>query len=226
MLESVQGLADWLAALPATGIYAVLFAVSYLENVVPPIPGDTLIVLCGWLVGQGVIAFVPTVALASLGGALGFMTMYAVGRALGDAVDDPGRLRWIPRGPVATVRRWLARWGQGVVVLNRFLAGGRSVIALLAGASRMPAGQTALWSTVSAVGWCTALVGGGAWVGGEWERVLDVLAVYGQVVSGLVALVLVGVAVRWGWRRRAEAAERRKETAKSNPTAGDEGSAR
>lgn len=224
MLESAQSLADWLAALPAAGIYAVLFAVSYLENVVPPIWGDTLIVLCGWLVGIGVIAFGPTVAVASVGGLLGFLTMYAVGRGLGDAVDDPLRLRWIPRGPVAAVRRWLARWGMGVVAANRFLSGGRSVISLLAGASRMPLGPTALWSGVSATIWCALLVAAGMWVGAEWTRVLDLLAAYGKAVTGLLAVGALVAAVRWQRRRRARAREQ--ETAKSTPGVLGEGPAR
>ena len=201
MMESVEGLATWLMGLPPLGIYGVLLVVSYVENLVPPIWGDTLIVLCGWLVGVGTLAFVPTVALATLGGALGFMTMYALGRKVDGLLDDPTRLRWIPRAPLAAAERWLRRWGQGVVVMNRFLAGGRSVISLLAGASRLPAGRTATWATISAFAWCVLLVGAGAWVGAEWERVLDVLGAYGKVITALVALAVVVGAVRW-WNRR------------------------
>ena len=201
MMESVEGLADWLAALPPLGIYGVLLVVSYLENLIPPIWGDTLIVLCGWLVGIGVIAFVPTVAIATLGGAFGFMTMYALGHRMGDAVKDPTRLRWVPRGPLSAAERWLRRWGQGVVVLNRFLAGGRSVISLLAGASHLPPVQTAIWATLSAFGWCAMLVGAGAWLGTEWDRVLELLAVYGRVITVLVGLAVAVAGVRW-WVRR------------------------
>ena len=70
--------------------------------------------------------------------------------------------------------------GEGVVIANRFLAGGRSVISLLAGASRLPVAQTVLWSSISALAWCAALVAAGAWVGTEWERVLDVLGAPGE----------------------------------------------
>ncbi|HIG75358.1 MAG TPA: DedA family protein [Bacteroidetes bacterium] len=203
MMESVEALAVWLMELPPLGIYAVLLVVSYVENLIPPIWGDTVIVLCGWLVGVGTIAFVPTVALATLGGAAGFMTMYAIGRQLDAAIAAPARLRWIPRAPLAAAERWLKRWGQGVVIANRFLAGGRSVISLLAGASRLPVAQTVLWSSISALAWCAALVAAGAWVGTEWERVLDVLGAYGRVITALVAVgVLVG-SVRWLRTRRA-----------------------
>ena len=89
----------WLEGLPPVGVYAVLFAVSYFENLVPPIWGDTVIVLCGSLVGLGVLAFGPAVALAAAGGALGFLTVFWLGRRLGPAIHDPTRLRWIRAGP-------------------------------------------------------------------------------------------------------------------------------
>ncbi len=98
-METVTDFVTWLQALPPVGIYAVLLAVSYGENVVPPIWGDTVIVLCGSLVGLGVLSFWPAVALASVGGAAGFMTVFWIGRRLGQAIHDPARLRWIPRGP-------------------------------------------------------------------------------------------------------------------------------
>lgn len=190
---------DWLRALPPGGIYAVLLAVSYLENLVPPIWGDTVVVVCGSLVGLGTLAFGPTLALATAGGSLGFLTVFAVGRRLGGAVEDPARLRWIPRGPVARAERWLERWGYAVVAANRFLSGGRSVIGLLAGASDLRWGPTALWATVSALAWSALLVGGGAALGAQWERVLDGLAVYGRVVTAVLVVALAVAAVR-RWR--------------------------
>ena len=192
---------DWLRALPPGGVYAVLFAVAYGENLVPPIWGDTVIVLCGSLVGVGALAFGPTLALAAAGGALGFLTVFALGRRLGGAVHDPTRLRWIPRGALAQAERWLERWGYAVVAANRFLAGGRSVIGLLAGASDLRWGPTALWATVSAFAWSALLVWGGAALGARWERVLNWLAAYGRVVTVVLVAVLAAVAVR-RWRAR------------------------
>ena len=195
----------WLEALPPAGIYAVLLAVAYGENLVPPIWGDTVIVLCGSLVGLGVLSFGPTVALASLGGAAGFLTVFWVGRRLGEGIDDPTRLRWIPRAPLRRVRPWLDRWGYGVVAANRFLAGGRAVIGLLAGASDLRWAPTAVWATVSAVAWSLLLVWGGALLGGQWERLLGWLAAYGRVVTVLLVVAVVVAVLR---RRRAKGGRR------------------
>lgn len=191
----------WLEALPPAGIYAVLLGIAYGENLVPPIWGDTVIVLCGSLVGLGVLSFWPTVALASLGGAAGFLTVFAAGRRLGVSIHDPTRWRWIPRGPLGRVEGWLNRWGYAVVAANRFLAGGRAVIGLLAGASALRWKPTMIWATVSAVAWSVLLVWGGALLGREYDRVLGWLAQYGRVVTALLAVALVGAAIRRWWRR-------------------------
>ena len=196
MSEVVHDFVVWLEALPPAGIYAVLLATAYGENIVPPIWGDTVIVLCGSLVGLGVLSFVPTVALAALGGAAGFMTVFWIGRRLGAAIHDPKRLRWIPRAPLDRAEVWLERWGQGVVAANRFLAGGRSVIGLLAGASDLRWAPTAVWSAVSALAWSALLVWGGSVLGHEWERVLGWLAAYGRVVTALLAVAVVVVVAR------------------------------
>ncbi len=152
-METATEIVHWLEGLPPIGIYAVLLAGSYLPNLIPPLWGDTVIVLCGSFVGLGVVAFVPTVLLSALGGALGFMTVFVAGRKLGAAIHDPRRLRWIPRGPVARAERWLERWSLGVVLANRFLAGGRAVIGLLAGASHLRAVPVAAAASAGAVAW-------------------------------------------------------------------------
>ncbi len=202
-MDAVGDFVVWLQGLPPLGIYAVLFAISYGENVVPPIWGDTVIVLCGSFVGLGVVSFVPTVALAALGGSLGFMTVFAFGRRLGDAIHDPARLRWIPRAPVAQAERWLERWGYGVIAANRFLAGGRAVIGLLAGASKLGWVPSAWWASVSALVWSLLLVWGGAVLGSEWERVLEWLSVYGKAVTAVLVVAVAVAFVRWHRGRRA-----------------------
>ena len=200
MIEAGSAFVEWLRGLPPGGIYAVVFVVAWVENVIPPIPGDLVVVVAGSFVALGTVGLVPTFALATAGSVMGFLTVFAAGRRLGTAVHDPERLRWIPRGAVATVEAWLARWGMGVVAANRFLSGGRAVIGLMAGASGMPTGAVVLWSTVSALAWNAVLIGGGLALGTQWPRVMTLLAAYGRVVTGVLAVAALALAVRW-WLR-------------------------
>ena len=201
-IEFLQNFSDWFQTLPPAGIYATLFFVAYVENLVPPFPGDVNVVIGGYLVGLGLIGFVPAVLVVSVGSALGFMTMYAIGKVLGDAVEDPNRLRWIPKAPMQTVKKWLQRWGYGVVAVNRFLSGTRAVITLLSGASDLKPIRTAALAFLSSVAWYTLLIYAGYSVGANWEDVLPILAVYGRVIMGILMAIAGVFVVRWWFRTR------------------------
>lgn len=208
MSEALHDIIAWMEGLSAFWIYATVFVVAYVENVVPPIPGDMIVVFGGYLVGVGRVEFIPVVLVSTVAGTLGFMTMYAVGRIVGEAVLDPQRMRWIPKKAAWRVSAWLKRWGHGVVAANRFLSGARSVIALMVGAARMRPEQTALWATVSAAVWTGLLVYLGSVVGDNWAVIGEWLKRYSlwvtaTLVVGLVLYVGYGV-----WRRRRARSQR------------------
>ena len=194
----------WMEALPPAWAYAALFAIAYGENIFPPIPGDMVIVFGGYLVGIGTLSFPVVVFLSTLGGALGFMTVYAVGYRLGRAVLNPGRLTWLPTKQVEKAQDWLHRWGYGVVAANRFITGARSVISLAVGMAHTNAWKTAFFATLSAAVW-TSLIGyAGYAVGDNWPVIAGHLRSYGRVVLVVVGALLAVLLVRWYWKRRAQ----------------------
>lgn len=202
MQDVLSDLLHWMEALSPVWAYVIIFWIAYGENVVPPIPGDMIVVFGGYLVGVGKLSFVVVVLLSTLGGALGFMTMYAIGYRIGEAVLDPERLRWFPKEQIGSAQRWLHRWGYGVVLANRFLSGLRSVISLTVGMARMNALRTAFFATLSALIWTGLITYAGYAVGENWQVVSEYLKRYGQVMLALLAVVGVVLAVRWYLRRR------------------------
>lgn len=206
MADIVSDFVTWMEALPPLWAYVIVLAIAYGENVVPPIPGDLIVVFGGYMAGLGQLHLAVVVLLATVGGSLGFMSMYAIGYILGDAVLDPDRLRWLPHEQIDKARRWLHRWGYGVVAANRFLSGARSVISLTVGMARMSPWATAWWATVSAAVWTTLIAYAGYAVGENWRTVIMYLELYGRFVLGGLILLAVGLLLRAYWRNaRAEA---------------------
>jgi membrane protein DedA with SNARE-associated domain len=189
--------AAWLEELQPVWIYIAVFVISYVENIVPPIPGDMVIVFVGYLVGLGYVSFVPTYILATVGGALGFMTMYAVGWQVGSAVFDRSRMRWVPKAAAWRARAWILKYGFAVVLVNRFLAGARSVISLTVGAAQMESGPTAVWATVSSALWCLVILALGYLVGDQWGIIGGYLRAYGQWVT---VLLITAISAAVGYR--------------------------
>jgi len=195
MGDQLTGLFEWLETLSPLYAYAVLLLVAYGENVLPPIPGDMAIVFAGYLVGVGRLNFAVVVLLATIGGVLGFMTMYAAGHRIGVAVLDPKRLRWLPKGKIIQAQQWLHRWGFGVVASNRFLSGLRSVISLTVGMAHMHVWKTTAYATLSAFLWTVLITFAGYKVGENWASVSGYLRAYGwgflilMVLAAFVQLV-------------------------------------
>lgn len=207
MAEWFSNFFAWMEALPPLWAYVTLFVVAYGENVIPPIPGDMVVVFGGYMAGVGLLDLGVVVTLSTVGGALGFLSMYAIGRRLGTAVRDPDRFRWLPQDGFDRAEQWLQQYGFGVVVANRFLSGARSVISLTVGMARMSVWQTALWCTVSAAVWCGLISYAGYAVGDNWRIIGDYLQAYGRIVIGLLAVVGLVVLARWGWNRHASTAD-------------------
>lgn len=204
LLDGVSDFFTWMKALPAVWAYLTLFVIAYGENVLPPIPGDMVVVFAGYLAGVNQLHLGVVILLSTAGGALGFMTMYAVGYKLGRSVLNPDRLRWLPRQGFDRAQRWIHEYGYGVIAANRFLSGARSVISLTAGMFQMETTRTAWWCTVSALVWTGLISYAGYAVGENWDVVVDYLRAYGRIVLVLLLLLALILGARWYWRRQQE----------------------
>ncbi len=201
-MEYLTDILNWMESLPPLMAYAAILVIAYGENVIPPIPGDMAVVFGGYLVGVGQLSFIAVVFLATIGGTLGFLTMYAVGYRIGDAVMDPDRLRWIPKNQIGKARVWLDRYGYGLVAVNRFLSGLRSVISLAVGMAHTDPWKTAFYATLSSAVWTGLITYAGYAVGENWPVIAGLLRDYGRVVLGVIIAIALVQSVRWYLKRK------------------------
>lgn len=205
--EFTQDLIEWIKVLPPLSIYAVFFFVAYIENVLPPIPGDLLVAFGGYLAAEQIIEITPVFLLTTIASVIGFMTMYWLGSHWGTQIREQREKFWmmkfIPVKYIEKVRRWMQRWGQGVVLANRFLAGTRSVISLTAGISHTPVTSTVISSTVSSVLWNSILLGFGWIVHKNWRIIGEYLNIYSRfILAGIGIFILIRVGIYYFKRRK------------------------
>lgn len=189
----------WIRVLPPVSIYLVFFLVAYFENIIPPIPGDALVAFAGYLAAENVILFSPALILVTIASVIGFMNVYWLGSHWNEQMEKHGHqfwmVRFIPIEYIERVQHWMGRWGQGVILANRFLAGTRSVISLAAGMSRTDVTKTTISSFISSILWNTILLGFGWIVHSNWKIIGHYLSIYGWVILGLI---ISGIAIRIG----------------------------
>lgn len=190
----VQGLAEW----PPSLAYAALAASAFLENVVPPIPGDTVVVFSAYLVGRGVLSWIPVYGATCFGGTIGFLTMYWLGATQGRdfLLGHRARSRAFPLARIERAEAWLHRFGPWLVLANRFLTGVRSAIALAAGLAHLGWRRVAMLSLASMMLWNGLLLCVGIALGENWASVGPILGRYQKWVLVAVCAVVAAVLLR------------------------------
>jgi membrane protein DedA with SNARE-associated domain len=198
----VQQAVEWIQALSPISIYLIFFAIAYLENILPPIPGDVLVAFGGYLAAEQVIGFIPILILTTVASVIGFLNMYAFGFYFGDRIEKLESRHWLIRlidiKYFDKGKRWMDRWGQGVILANRFLAGTRSVISLLSGITKTNIYSTTLSSFVSSIAWNSLLLTFGWVVHENWQIIGNYLSVYGWIILILLTLLF---AARYLYKR-------------------------
>ena len=202
MSESLQALIIWLSSVPSVVLYLVLASAAFLENLLPPLPADTVIALGAFLAarGQGTAwgAWLATM-VGNVGGAL---LMYQLGARLGVA----WLIRRIPGlgSPerVAQVGHRLATRGVAAVAISRLLPGIRALVPPMAGAIGLPWRGTAVAMALASGLWyglvCWLAYTAGANADALMARIAAQQRIVGAVAAGVLA---IGVA-RWWWRHR------------------------
>jgi membrane protein DedA with SNARE-associated domain len=206
MEATLNEIVEWIFTLSPLSIYFVFFLIAYLENIIPPVPGDVLVAFGGYLAAEQLVSFSLLLGLTTIASVVGFMTMYAIGNHWGYKIEHQREKFWLMRFIDVKYfdkgKRWMERWGQGAILANRFLAGTRSVISITAGIYRTKVWTTVLSCSVSSVLWNFILLMLGWIVHENWYVIGEYLNVYGQIV---LVLIILAVAARFGyifWKRR------------------------
>jgi membrane protein DedA with SNARE-associated domain len=186
-------LTHWIAA---HGLIAV-FVLMAVDAVLPA--GGELVMLFAGALAAGAIAghHGPSLAVAILVGALGYLAGslggWALGRAGGHAlVERHGR--WLHLGPerFARAEGWFERYGTAFVFLGRLTPLLRSFVSIPAGVLEYPLGPYTALTSLASVLWCTAFGVAGYALGAHWDEVHNAFRYADYVV---LVLVVAGAAV-------------------------------
>jgi len=161
VLESLTAL---VSASPWT--YAVVLGLAAADALFPLFPSETAAIAAGVLAGAGDLSIAFVIAAAATGAFIGDNSSYAVGRTAGETATRP-----LFRGAKGQARRvWaertLDRRGGYLIVVARFIPGGRTVTTLTAGMTRMRWPRFVGFAGVAAVLWASFAAGSG-YVGGK-----------------------------------------------------------
>ncbi|HEX9382836.1 MAG TPA: VTT domain-containing protein [Gemmatimonadaceae bacterium] len=170
--------------------YPALFGGMVMEQFVPPMPGEPLLLGAGALAGTGYFRLWFAAAFALAGTVVGDLVWYEIGRQGGRQVLK--RLCRLSIEPDTCVRRGedtFARRGASALLIAKFLPGLNSIGQPLAGALGMPRQRFVIFDVLGAVLWVGLYVG----LGFALHDQLAEAALLAERLGGW-ALVIVAVA--------------------------------
>lgn len=210
----MSGLVDWVAALPVSALYLLIGGVSFVEGIIPPVPGDVAAAFLAFIAARAGGAWIPTTIAVSIGSVAGNCVVWWAGRRFGTAwlARQMARFRLAPSPETLEtaehrIEDAYARYGWIALLVSRFVPGVRAMAPAAAGALRVPLWETIAVLFAASVVWYGAVCWIAFKVGTDWESVRGALSRFGRDagIAGTLlaaALVLVGW---WLWRRRKRA---------------------
>ena len=196
----------FLQGLPPAWIYLLLGIGAGVENIVPPVPADTFVVLGGFIAGGG-------------GGGSGRDLPCDMGRECNDGARGLPRrgalrsavLRYRPAAAsflrphqLHRLGAYYRRWGRVTIFATRFLPGFRAVVPVFAGVTGQRFLPVALPLASASAIWYGLLVWVGTRAGRNVEGIVAWLGELNRLL--LIAALALGAAVLYGWHRSRNAA--------------------
>ena len=177
-------------------LYLLLFASAVLENLFPPVPGDTITVLGAFFVGKGILSFPIVYAVTTLGSTCGFMLLFYIGYFLEREFFLKMDFSLFSAKSIISAERWFEKYGYYVVLVNRFIPGIRSVVSIAAGITVLRPRRVFLFALASAAVWNFIWIYAGYSLGNNWEQVREKFTVIiGSYNIAAVSILVTGLAV-------------------------------
>lgn len=202
MAAWIEQLLSWLDTAPPALVYLTLAVAATLENIIPPIPADAVVLLGGVIAGRGSadpwLVFLA-VWISNIAGAL---LVYSFGRKFGAAIFA-GRWGSLLLRPhqLEQLDAFYRRYGFRVIFISRFLPMFRAVVPVFAGISDLGFWRTALPMAAASGLWYGMIVYLGVTAGRNWQAILEQLTGAGRWLW-LAALVAAIVVMWWWWKSR------------------------
>jgi len=139
--------------------YIVIFLAAYFENIFPPIPGDTLVVLSAFWVISSKFSIFGAILSSVIGSFLGFLTYYFLAYKYGEDFFKWKITKNLKNDTLfQKFEEYFKKYGYVLIAFNRFFSGFRSIISIAAGFYRLSPLKVSFYSFISCLLWNSLII--------------------------------------------------------------------
>ena len=193
----MESVFSWLAQYGYPGLFILLmFGIVGL-----PVPDETLLVFCGYLIWKGRLHPDLTFLSGFLGSCCGISLSYIIGRKFGrKTIHRYGKYVHLTPERLHRVTGWFHRIGAWVLTIGYFVPGARHFTALVAGITHLKYWKFAGFAYGGAAIWVATFLTLGYFVGEGWEHATAVVHRYLLIGCGVCAVL--GAIAWWIHKKR------------------------
>ena len=155
--------------------YLIIFLAAFLEGAAFMgflIPGETVVVLSGFLASEGYLKLGGCILVISVGAVLGDTVGYIIGKVVGRGYfERHKRFLFLKEKHVQVTEEYFRRHGGKTVFIGRFMSVLREMVPFTAGMSEMPLRRFLLHEVAGGICWALAYTLLGYFFGRSWQLV-------------------------------------------------------
>lgn len=200
MEDFFNNLIEFLLPMNDIILYIFLFISAIVENLFPPIPGDTITAFGAFLVGVGRLNYFWVYFSTTAGSVFGFVLLFLLGKFFGRKFFHDKNYKHFSIEKIEKSENWIRKYGYGIILANRFMPGIRSVISVVSGISELNTYKVILFSFISASVWNLIWIHIGFLLGCNWDTVKEkftkIMLEYNIAAAAIIVLIIIFLFVR------------------------------
>ena len=170
--------------------YPLLFGIAAGDAGFPLFPSETALIVCGLQAARGELDLLLVIAVGAAGAFVGDNTAYAIGRFVGHPLSNRAFSGEKAQRRLAWARAQLQTRGATIILVARFVPGGRTAVTFTAGVVKLPwAMRFVPFAFLAAILWATY----GALLGYLGGRVFEDRPWLGLLLALGIAFVIAGL---------------------------------
>ncbi|WP_106537334.1 DedA family protein [Haloactinopolyspora alba] len=136
-------------------VYTVLFAIAAIDAFFPAVPSESLVITAGVFAASGEPTLLFVIIAGALGAFLGDHISYTIGRTAGTRFRHRFEGGKRAGATFGWAERMLRQRGGLIIVVARYIPGGRTAVTLTAGTVEYPLRKFSLFDAIAAASWAT-----------------------------------------------------------------------
>lgn len=161
------------------------------------VPAELVLPLAGYWVYQGDMNLFGAILAGSIGGVLGPLTLYALGRYGGRvAILKFGKYFFIKEEHMDKSDQFFEKYGGAVAFLGRFIPGVRTAISIPCGIAKMSVWKFIVYTYIAMLPVTAIYVYLGYVLGPQWERAGEIFGQYANYLLIPITLLIIWMIVK------------------------------